>query len=44
MCTGSTVVCVLDSHSCAQGSNPNIRYALISTQFISNESYAEMVL
>ena len=42
---------VMDSHSCDKGSNPGqgnhniyIRYALNNTQFISDESSAELVL
>ena len=48
VCFGSAVVRVMDSHPCARGSNPSqgnhIRYAQNSTQFISDESSAELVL
>ena len=48
MCIGSAVVRVMDSHS-RPGFKPqprqsHIRYALNSTQFISDESSVELVL
>ena len=50
MCLGSVVVSVMDSHSCDPGLSPawprqsHICYALNNTQFISDESSAELVL
>ena len=46
---GSIVVSVMDYHSCDRGPSPGqdkhiIRYALNNIQFISDESFAELVL